>query len=75
MRLARLSRGTRPARGSEDLPEPDDPKSVISLASPCARRASQALRNMVARKLVAPLLDPSLTEILAVEVEKIEGDE
>ena len=30
---------------------------------------------MIARKLVAPLLDPPLTEILAVEVEKIEGDE
>jgi hypothetical protein len=39
VRPARLSRGTTPGRSSEDLPQPDKPKSVISLAPPCARRA------------------------------------
>ena len=34
LRPARFSRGMTPARSSEDLPDPDDPKSAISLAPP-----------------------------------------
>ena len=40
LRPARFSRGMTPARSSEDLPDPDEPKSAISLAPPWARRAS-----------------------------------